>query len=206
MESIDRAEPRGLFAELVAGALEATRVDPSPLVTAYLIGLLDAQVRLAPLARDADGAEQTLAEGLLAARRERGETRRRRLRNLGDRALFVSGFFGDSLTRRLCGISYYEQAGRMAYAGLSGELTQHLAAQAWAGLFEELADRFDDFAEVLTEVGDRTRLIQNDGLDGLGWLAQRYLELGHERDRRRLARRGLAVLPTLSSDRGAADQ
>ncbi|MCH7708913.1 MAG: hypothetical protein IH884_10510, partial [Myxococcales bacterium] len=74
------------------------------------------------------------------------------------------------------------------------------------GLFEELADRFDDFAEVLTEVGDGTRLIQNDGLDGLGWLAQRYLELGHERDRRRLARRGLAVLPTLSSDRGAADQ
>ena len=57
MGSIDHTEPRGLFAELVAGALESTRVDPSPLATAYLIGLLDAQVRLAPVAQDADGAD-----------------------------------------------------------------------------------------------------------------------------------------------------
>jgi hypothetical protein len=191
MDGVERFETRRLFAELVAGAVEATRVEPSPLATAYLVDLLDARVRAVPLPRDADGAEETLAEGLLAARLERGEERRRRLRALGDRALFVSGFFGDSLTRRLCGISYYGDAGRMAYAGLSGELARALAERTWAELFEELADRFEDFIEVLTEVGDRTRLVRD---DGLAWLATRVLDLGDPRDRRRLARRGLAVI------------
>jgi hypothetical protein len=191
---------RVLFAELLAGALSRTRVAATPLATGYLVDLLEERVRPEP-ASPASAAEPTLAEGLLRARCERGAAHLRRLRSLGDRALFVAGFFGDSLERGVVGIDYYRDAGRLAYAGVSRALrsrrdlgpSERGAAGVPAGvpqLFEELADRFADFAEVLTEVGDSTRE-QRPG--GLLPLYTRYLRGGSERDRRRLARRGHSV-------------
>lgn len=195
---IDRSPPRVLFAELVAGAIERTRVEPTPLATAYLVGLLDQGVRARPSRRDANGAEETLAEGLLRARLERGGCRLRRLRGVGDRALFVAGFFGDSLDRGVVGIAYYGDAGRRAYAELSAGLRGPSPAPSADSelpapvpeLFEELADRFADFVDVLTEVGDSTLASRP---EGLAPLYLRFLQLGRDRDRRRLVRRGLAV-------------
>lgn len=184
---IEQTPPRVLFAGLLAGALERTRVQPTPAATHYLVELLEEQVRPAPLACDADGVPETLTEGLLRARLEQGAARIARLRRLGDRALFVSGFFGDSLERRLPGRAYWRDAGRLAYA----QLATRLAERVWARLFAELADRFGDFVEVLTEVGDTTRAETG----GLAGLYERFLRDGREADRRRLLRRGHA-LPT----------
>jgi len=195
---IDRSPPRVLFSELVAGALERTRVDPTPLATAYLVGLLEERVSEAPEVPVTPGGEEGLVEGLLKARLERGAARLRKLRGLGDRALFVAGFFGDSLERTLVGLSGYRDAGRRAYAELSAALRGRVVSlqqpmPAEPELFEELADRFPDFVEVLTEIGDHTRAEAPGGLDAL---YLRFLQLGSERDRRRLARRGHALLPS----------
>lgn len=193
---IDRTPPRVLFAELLAGALERTRVEPSPLATAYLVDLLDERVQARPRPQGADGAQETLAEGLLRACNEAGAARIRRLRAVGDRALFVAGFFGDSLEAGLLGVRYYGDAGRLAYAQLSASLRGVPREPAASGavpvpqLFEELADRFLDFVEVLTEVSDSTR---SHSAQGLATLFTRYLSGGRERDRRRLMRRGLSV-------------
>ncbi len=186
---IDRTPPRVLFAELLAGAIERTRVDPSPLATAYLVDLLNERVR--PAGRARKEREETLAEGLLRARNERGGSRLRRLRGVGDRALFVAGFCGDCLDRGLVGIAYHGDAGRLAYGELSAALRRWGRAERKVPeLFEELADRFADFVEVLTEVGDSTRASRP---EGLAPLYARFLRRGGERDRRRLVRRGLAV-------------
>jgi hypothetical protein len=187
-----------LFAQLVAGALERTRVRPTPLASAYLVGLLEARLRPAPEALGADGSAETLAEGLLKARLERGELRIRRLRGLGDRALFVAGFFGDSLGGRGVGIRYYRDAGSRAYGDLAAALAWRASAQAGSHLFEELADRFSDFVEVLTHVGDESRA---QGPRGLLPLYDRYLRGGSERDRRRLIRLGQTVPGPLASRR-----
>lgn len=194
---IDHRPPRVLFSELVAGALERTRVEPSPLATAYLVGLLDERLRqLPPAGRPREEAEPTLGEELLRARLERGSLRVRRLRGLGDRALFATGFFRDSLERRAVGLDYCRDAGRLAYAGASAALrslrraARRETAVPVPELFEELADRFPEFSEVLTEVGDRTRAASPGGLDAL---YARFLRTGSERDRRRLVRRGHAV-------------
>lgn len=182
---IDRASPRAVFAELVASALGVTRVRPTPMAVAYLIELLDERVR-APESGDPAG-EETLAEALLRARLERGAARVRRLREAGDRALFVAGFFGDSLSRRPVGLGYYRDAGRAAYAGLAAELARQLRERSWPHLFEELADRFGDFVDVLAEVSDRTAARS---APGLLRLYVRYLETGSARDWQRLVRRG----------------
>jgi len=180
-ELIEHTSPRALFAELVAVALGETRVQATPMAVAYLIELLDGRVRCPEAPPDSEGS---LAEDLLQARRLDGPGRIRQLRDLGDRALFVSGFFGDSLRPRVVDLGYYGEAGRLAYGELSAEVAHQLRERTWSELFEELADRFRDFADVLAEVSDRTTASKPAGLLRI---YERFLETGSPRERRRLA-------------------
>jgi hypothetical protein len=181
---VDRGSPRDVFAELVTGAVRATRPPPTELAVQYLVELLSGRLRAARVAGD----EPTLGEELLKARLESGSARTRRLHALGDRALFVSGFFGDSLRRSLVDLGYYREIGRAAYADVASDLSLREAARAWQRLFQELADRFRDFVDVLAEVGERAR---PGGSVELLRLYERYLETGSSRDRRRLLALGL---------------
>lgn len=189
---IDRASPRAVFAEWVGEALARSRVQPSPMAVAYLIELLAERVR----APAAPAAEPTLAETLLRSRALGGARRLESLRGLGDRALFVCGFFAESLEGRPVGPAYYRDMGRMAYASLASALSGGRDGRAWPRLFGELADGFREFAGVLSEVGDRAC---PGGPERLLRLTARYLESGRESDRRRLMRRG--VFPVSSAPR-----
>jgi hypothetical protein len=154
---------------------------------AYLIELLDSRVRTPAAVAEVASEEATLAEDLLAARLHAGVARLRRLRDLGDRALFIAGFFGDSLSRSVVDIDYYGDVGRAAYANLAESLAWQVREKAWTGLYIELSLRFDQFVDVLAEVGDRTR---SGGSEDLLRLYERYLRTGSLRDRVRLLRRG----------------
>jgi len=180
---IERSVPRAVFAELVAAALGRARIQPSSMATAYIIELLDERVRQG----DGSEGEETLAEALLAAQLDSGANRIRRMRSLGDRALFVSGFFGDSLARRVVGIDYYRKIGSCAYGDLAVGLRGWGGGGSWTGLYAELAHHFGEFADVLAEVGDRSRANQPENLLRL---YDRYLCTGSARDRERLIRSG----------------
>ena len=186
---LDAVSPRVLFGELVEGAARATRPPPTPLAIAYLADLLGERIRVDFGPIGARRSEPSLAEEWLEARQRSGPDRLRRLHALGDRALFVSGFFGESLHRSPVGPGYYRDIGRTAYA----DLARRLADQAWTGLFEELADRFRDYVDLLAEVGDRAR--PGSEADLLR-LYERYLETGSAGDARRLRRRGLVPPPS----------
>ena len=181
---IERSVPRALFAELLAAALGAVQLQPSPMATAYLIELLDERTR--PREGGPDG-EGTLAEALLAARLDRGVSRIRSMRDLGDHALFVSGFFGDSLDRSAVDADYYQEIGRNAYGDVAVGLRDRGAGRAWSRLYDELAKGFADFTDLLAEVGDRSR---PRGPDNLIRVYERYLRTGSPRDRVRLVRSG----------------
>jgi hypothetical protein len=111
------------------------------------------------------------------------------LRRLGDAALFIAGFFGESLLRAPFGPAPTGEAGRLAYAALSTALARLAEERTWSRLYEELADRFRDFADLLAEVGERTR---GGAPPGLACLYARYLATESARDRRRLL--GLGAL------------
>lgn len=185
---IERTSPRALFAQLVGQALGETRVRPSPMATAYLIELLEEHVR-APA--EAGAAPSTLAEAWFEARDASGPSRIRRLRSLGDRALFVSGFFTESLVRGAVSGGYYRDMGRSAYAALAACLDSG-AGGSWPRLFEELADRFPELVMVLGEVSDRTYGNRPEWLLGR---YERYLATGSPRDRWRLVRAGCVPPP-----------
>ena len=178
--------PRALFAELVGGALAEVDPRPSPIATSYLIELLDERVRSPEPEERA--REALLAEALLSARLAEGPERIARLHRLGDRSLFLAGFFGESLCQRgAASRSYCREVGRSAYAGLSAALASTPVERTWPRLFEELADRFPDLADVLAVVCDH---VCPRGPDAVAGLYRLYVESGSECDRRRLLRRG----------------
>jgi hypothetical protein len=187
---IDRSVPRALFAELLAGALQKVKLQPSPMAIAYLVELLDERVL-----ENCSGleGEQALAEALLAAQRNHGVDRIRRMRGLGDHALFVSGFLADSLLGGAVDAGYYRQIGCSAYGDVVNGLRGSGESGGWTRLYRELEEGFGEFVEVLAEVGDRTRPGRPQNLLGV---YDRYLRTGSARDRELLLRAG-----TLPPDR-----
>jgi hypothetical protein len=181
---LDRSAPRAVFAELLAGVLNRVSRQPSPMAIAYLLELLEERVFENPSGL---GAERTLAEALLNAQRDCGAERIRRMRGLGDHALFVSGFLADSLLGGAVDADYYQQIGCSAYADVVSGLRGQGEAGNWARLYRELEERFGDFAEILAEVGDRTRSERPRNLLGV---YDRYLRSGSARDRDLLLRAG----------------
>jgi hypothetical protein len=111
------------------------------------------------------------------------------MRGLGDHALFVSGFLADSLLGSAVDSSYYRQIGCSAYGDVVSGLRGRGESGVWSRLYRELAECFGDFAEILAEVGDRTRPGQPKN-----WLGvyDRYLRTGSARDRDLLLRAGHA--------------
>jgi len=178
---------RAVFEELIEEALSEVDARPSRRARSYLVGLLEERVR-AP--RPARGGEPMLGEALLRARLDRSAARIRRLRELGDRALFAAGVFGDSFSRKLVDLDYVGDIGRAAYGDLSSALIRSSAEAAH--LFRELAEEFRVFVDLLAEVGDRTR--QSREADLLR-IYDRFVATGSPRDRRRLARAGVAPVP-----------
>jgi len=188
---IDRSVPRAVFAELLALALARNPWQPSPMAIAYLVELLDERVLENPSGL---GDEQTLAEALLAAQADQGVDRIRRMRGLGDHALFVSGFLADSVLGGAVDADYYWQIGRSAYGDVVSGLRGRGESGSWARLYAELGERFGEFAEILAEVGDQTRPGRPRDLLGV---CDRYLRTGSTRDRDLLLRAGY-LAPDLS--------
>jgi hypothetical protein len=181
---IELSAPRAVFAELLAGALDRADPPPTPVAIAYLVDLLAERVRAPGCAAPAiEEAARLVGAGEADAKRLAG------LRRLGDAALFIAGFFGESLARAPFGGAPNGEAGRLAYAALSAALTRLAAERTWSRLYEELADRFRDFADLLAEVGERTRGAPPPRIP---CLYSRYLATGSARDRRRLL--GLGAL------------
>jgi hypothetical protein len=175
---LDLTAPRAVFAELLAGAVEHSPLPPTPVAIAYLIDLLEERVREPGRPGCALGAEE-----VLAARGAPGAVRLLGLRRVGDGALFEAGFFAESLSRAPFGAAPTCQAGRLAYGALSAALAGLAAEPGWSLLYEELADRFGDFADLLAEVGERTRGGAQPRVESL---YARYLATGSHRDRRLL--------------------
>jgi hypothetical protein len=194
---IEKSTPRVVFAQLLAGALAQSSIQPSAMAIAYLVELLSDRVRRIPPEPKPEGqvdlGDETLTEALFAARNSDGTVRIERLRALGDRTLFVSGFFGDSLNRKVVDLDFYRDVGRVAYSDLAAHIGR-LGEPSWTDLYRELAVSFCDFVDVLAEVSDRTI---GSRPNNLLRLYERFLLTRSKRDRDRLLRLGCA-LPEIS--------
>jgi hypothetical protein len=120
---------------------------------------------------------------------------------MGDTALFVSGFFPESVEDRVGDLRFYHRLGGDAYRRLSREHDEHGAFAS--DVFSELAARFQEFADVLTLVSEASRAFS--GPASVLRLYERWLQTGSRLAAERLAREGVLPVDPCSSGEGRAN-
>jgi len=174
------------FKELVDGALAHQRISAGELTSFYVVNLLAGFLQ-----RPADD-DAPLAFRVAQALDRGGIQQRTTLREIGDLSLFVSGFFSDSLRRKLVDVDYYVSIGGWAYLTLSRADSDTLSP-----VFGELAAKFAEFVDVLSEVSERTQCASN--VDLLR-LYEKWLKTGSRRSGQLLAERGVVPVAAARSN------
>lgn len=177
-DAVRRESAVEYFKELVEGALAHQRVPAGELTSYYVVNLLAGFLQ-----RPVQDNETPMALRLAEAVNAAGAKQRQSLRQIGDLSLFMSGFFADSFQRKLVDVDYYASIGGTAYATLSRYETD-----AFSSVFAELADNFVGFADVLSEVSERTSCASNADLVRL---YERWLKTGSRRCGQVLLERGV---------------
>jgi hypothetical protein len=175
------------FREMVADALAHRNLRIQEVTEFYLVNLLAGFLEKEKLfVEEPDGTvtAEPLALILLRAIEADRRSRAAHLRRLGDTALFVSGFFGDSLARSLVDVDYYIAMGERAYGALAE------SERGLDGLYEELSGRFGAFVDLFAEISELSDLRSNRGLLRL---YERFLATRSERVAQRLRDRGVAL-------------
>lgn len=187
MEKLVRSEaPMEYFRELVERAMERQGLYSSELSSYYLVQLLDSFVDLDQVYAEMDvEREKTLAELLCDALSSSGNRRFALLKFTGDLALFVSGFFCDSIARTRVDLDYYVRLGGYAYGGAARTSPLEIAS-----VFQELAAKFGRFVDVLNEVSEESAITENAGILRL---YERWLETGSRRSEALLRREGVLL-------------
>lgn len=178
----------------------------------YLTSLL--VERAHPQADAPEEAVDTLVELQIQATRGDRPQAIRAYRSLGDRALVTSGFFRQSLGRKLVSRQYYIDMGAAAYDALAGLLRAAGFGSRALGddgghrgghkglddIYSELSEAFEACSEVLGEVREAVRGEGEGQLsDGdIVALYEEWLATGNPRVAARLAR--LGVVPAAGGD------
>jgi hypothetical protein len=170
------------FHEVVTDALSAVDLAASEPASWYLVGLLGefATARL---------TDEPLGMKLATPASDPGE-RVRTLKQVGDTSLYVAGYFAESLTRSLVDVDYYVGLGQSAYA----QLARHVhAGKSLAAIYEELADQFPKFVDVLAQVRRRVHVAEVGATHDIGRLYEIWLRTRDEWVEKKLRDAGLIV-------------
>lgn len=143
------------FHERLSQALAQRHTELGGALQMYLVDLLERYAAMHP-----DRALRPLVEHLSdAVSASTLRDRFDRYREMGDAALCVYGLFGEHLTARGISHRYVAAMGGTAYRHAS-HLSPAPGARGMgtAGVYRELAHRFDEVARVLVDVRERTAL------------------------------------------------
>jgi hypothetical protein len=155
--TIDVRNLQEFFRDSVHAALEKQKVGVEDHTEHYVVNVLTMFARSEALFDPTpDGPRlkplaMMLAEAGAASTREQ---RARTLQRLGDVSLFVSGFFANSFARRLVDIDYHIAMGGRAYGTLADTCRTGARGRALAGVFAELAQKFQRLVDALNEVSE----------------------------------------------------
>ena len=178
------------FKDSVATAMHRQQLDADDHTSYYVVNLLTLFARSEALFDETDeGPKLTPVARVLAdsVDADRLAERKHALQRVGDVSLFVAGFLGDGLASKPVNVDYYVQVGGSAY----GTLAQHAAGSArgrvFSSVFAELAEKFQDFVDVLADIRDGACANERDTLR----IYESWLLTGSKRAARALRARGI---------------
>ncbi len=165
------------FHDVVDDAMRKKQLAATEAAEYYLVSLLTDYARPDP--RSCEALERPLTLLLDEALRAPGQERFERLRVLGDGVLYVSGFFARHLETRGVEVRYVTSLGARAYDS-AGKMLRGAADETAPDLFFELAENFDQFAELLTAVAEKLSLAAAPSSVGILKMYERWLKTGSE--------------------------
>jgi hypothetical protein len=195
--AIDGRNLREFFRDAVHAALERRNVGVEDHTEHYVVNLLAMFARSEALFEaTAEGPRLKPLALMLAeaAGAPTGEQRTRALQRLGDVSLFVSGFLSHGFARKLVDVDYHIAMGGRAYGTLAGHCGPGARGRALAGVFAELAAKFQRLVDALNDVSEMSwRSSDRDVLR----LYEVWLKTGSPRAHALLRERGVdpAVVP-----------
>lgn len=186
--------PSDFFHEMVEDAFVSRKIRSDLGTKNYIVRLLEFYLSTENLFEkeqyDESGKRkpQTLAEIYLTAVNSELKLRIDLLKKLGDRALYISGFFGDSFSRKLVDVDYYVNMGGNAYYQLSSSLENKDPLKK---IYTQFSKNFSDYVEVLTYISHKSMVSNNQSLLKL---YDNYLRTGSDVAKEKLLEMGIVTI------------
>jgi hypothetical protein len=177
------------FLEIIESVRQRRAYVTTSAAETYIAGLLADHASYACAMED---DEKPITLQLASALTLVGMERFERLRRVGDRVLYTTGFFGEHLESRGIAQTYMEELGARAY-GSAGRMLL-LDRREQNGLFVELAERFHMFVNWVHEVAELLRVGAARTESALVALYERWLASGSEALAAALALNGVVPL------------
>ena len=184
--------PEQHFSEELKEAMLRLKIKSHPQVETNLVHLLkhylDSRNLFTPFQNETtQKPPETLAEMYLIALNSESPKNKEMMKVLADRALYLSGFFGDSLHKKMIDVDYYVDMGSAAYSNLSVWSKE----DNLSSIYKTFSKRFTEYMEVLNYMSEKSSLKADDNVLSL---YEKYLKTGSEMARQKLQELGV-VLP-----------
>jgi hypothetical protein len=178
---LELSSPTEFFHKLISEAQSNQGISLTPNVEFYIVQLLSQYV-----SSTGQSFSNSLALTYAKAMESSHGDRMLLLKQIGDNALFISGFFREFFTRKCFDMSYYIGMGANAYGELSALTSKHgKSSKQAAQTYREMAKSFSQSVEVLLYVAKITFPENNDPSENLlntyeAWLDTASTQLEEE--------------------------
>ena len=188
--------PMEYFRETVNAAVEDLHVHADEVVIFYIVNLLSEFLIIDNFHADLDpnSDQEPLTVLLEKALNSNQNEQIQQFKHLGDFSLFISGFFSDSLYKRLVSLDFYKTVGCTSYNQLATIMKTKVQSKTFWNLYHNLAENFSVFADILAEVSDKSFSHTNKDILNV---YERWLKTKSLRDEKILRKEG--IFPNVSA-------
>ena len=176
-------DARDFFAGELRKAMHRHKVSAEPHAFEYLVSLLVKSIHSSNFFQTNESGkyeDTVLYELYISYTQASLEEKRNLLQRMGDICLLISGYFSESIQRKVVDLDYYFGMGGGAYSEL---------AKVHPNPYRELSEKFRPFSNVLGEMSERTGLQSNKDLLRI---YERWQATGSDRLRDILTEHGIA--------------
>lgn len=177
------------FRSLIFEVQQKRQLDLDYLPLLYLVQLFEKALQTDALFKDITSGKANEPLALMFGRAmEMADSQQKisALKQIGDRSLYISGFFSDSLSRQAVDIDYFMAMGGTAYSCVSSLQSK----QSIGALFRELSIKFRVLVDLMAEVSEQIGLTSDKDLLRM---YERWVHTKSDRLKQKLEEKGVVT-------------